>query len=95
MAPMRLALALATLAAMASNASVQVAGRSLPLFAHVGLIEPLRAQTVDHVARLVGNPFLVDVIVGARQDAHHLAAAGVDADGGAERVHHVDRLRSC
>ena len=45
------------------------------------------------MAGLVGNPFLVHVIVGARQDAHHLASAGVDADRRAERIHHVDRLR--
>ena len=62
------------------------------VLAHIGLIEPLRAQAVDDVARLVGNPFLVDVVIGARQDAHHLAAAGIDADGAAERVHDVDRL---
>ncbi len=61
--------------------------------ADIGLIEPLRAQAVDHVAGLVGNPLLVHVVVGARQNAHHLAPARVDADGRAERVHHVDRLR--
>ena len=64
-----------------------------PVLAHIRLIEPLRAQAIDHVAGLVGNPLLVDVLVGARQDAHHLTAAGVDADGAAERVHDVDRFR--
>ena len=64
----------------------------LPAGAHVRLIEPLRAQAVDHVPGLVGNPFLVHVVIGARQDAHYLPAAGVDADRRAERVHHVDRL---
>ena len=44
------------------------------------------------MAGLVGNPFLVHVVVDARQDAHDLAAAGVDADRRAERVHHVDGL---
>ncbi len=43
--------------------------------------------------RLVGNPFLVHGLVDARQDAHHLAAAGVDADRRADAVHDVDRLR--
>ena len=44
------------------------------------------------MARLVGNPLLVDGLVDARQDAHHLAAARVDADRRAQAVHHVDRL---
>ncbi len=65
----------------------------LAVLAHIRLIEPLRAQAIDHVARLVGNPFLVDVLIGARQNPHHLAAAGIDADGAAERVHDVDQFR--
>ena len=44
------------------------------------------------MAGLVGNPFLVHGLVEARQNPHHLAAAGIDADGGAHRIHHVDRL---
>ncbi len=44
------------------------------------------------MAGLIGNPLLVHVVIGARQDAHHLAPAGIDADGGAERVHDVDRF---
>ena len=43
--------------------------------------------------RLVGNPLLVHFVVPPRQDAHHLASARIDADGGAERIHDVDRLR--
>ena len=43
--------------------------------------------------RLVRNPFFVDVVVGARQDAHDLAAARVDADGAAKRIHDVDQFR--
>ena len=64
----------------------------LPILAQIRLVEPLRAQAVDHVPRFVGNPLLVDVVIGAGQDTHHLAAAGVDADGAAERVHYIDRL---
>src|SRR5581483_10156771 len=60
--------------------------------ADVRLIETLGAQAVDDVAGLVGDPFLVDVVVGARQDAHDLAAARIDPDRRAERVHHVDRF---
>src|SRR6185369_5237393 len=63
------------------------------VFAHVRLVEPLRAQAVDYVARLVGNPLLVHVVVGARQDAHDLAPARIDADGRADRIHDIDRLR--
>ena len=58
----------------------------------VRLIEPLRSQPVDDVAGLVGNPLLVHLVVGAGQNTHDLAPARVDANGGAERVHHVDRL---
>ena len=58
----------------------------------IGLVEALRAQAVDHVAGLVGNPLLVHVVVDARQDAHDLAPAGVDADRRADRVHDVDRF---
>ena len=42
------------------------------------------------MARLVGNPFLVDLFVEARQHAHHLRPARIDADVAALRVHHVD-----
>ena len=60
--------------------------------ADIGLVEPLRAQAIDDVAGLVGNPFFVHVVIGARQDAHHFASARVDADRRAERIHHIDRL---
>ena len=53
-------------------------------------VEPPAHQRVDMVARLVVRPFLVHRIVDARQDAHHLALADVDADVGADRVHDVD-----
>ena len=45
------------------------------------------------MARLVGDPFLVDGIVHARQDAHHFTPARIDANGAAESVHDVDRER--
>ena len=64
----------------------------LPILANVGLVEALGAQSVDHMAGLVGNPFLVHGVVDARQDAHDLAPAGIDADGRADRVHDVDQL---
>ncbi len=54
--------------------------------AHIGPVEPLDAQAVDDVAGLVGDPLLVHLVVDARQDAHHLAPAGVDADRRADRV---------
>ncbi len=59
----------------------------------IGAVEPLRAQAVPYMSRLVGDPLLVDGVVDARQDAHHLAPARIDADGAAERVHRVDRGR--
>jgi hypothetical protein len=39
---------------------------------------------------LSDDPFLVHVLVDARQHAQHLAARAIDADVGADRVHHVD-----
>ena len=67
----------------------------LAALADVRPVEALVAQAVDRVARLVGDPLLVHVVVEARQHAHHRAAARVDADVGAQRIDHVDRSRSC
>ena len=61
--------------------------------ADVGTVEPPGLQPVDDLPRLVGNPFLVHVVVDARKNTHDLASAGVHADRRAERIHHVDRLR--
>ena len=60
--------------------------------AHIRPVEPLVAQAVDGVTGLVGDPLLVDVVVHPRQHAHDLRAARVDADVGAQRIQHVDRL---
>jgi hypothetical protein len=68
-------------------------GAQAPVLTNKGTIEPLQPQPVDHLACLVRDPLLVDGLVDARQDAHDLAAARIDADGGADRVHHVDRRR--
>src|SRR6185437_7276409 len=65
----------------------------LAVLADIGAIKSLSAQTVDDVAGLVGDPFLVHRLIDARQDTHHLAAAGVHADRRAHAVHDVDRLR--
>ncbi len=60
---------------------------------HVRPVEPLASEAIPYEAALVGNPLLVHRIIEPRQDAHHLAVARVDADGRADRVHHVDRFR--
>ena len=62
----------------------------LALLAHPRPVEAVADQRVDVVARLVVDPLLVHVLVDARQDAHHLALADVEADVGADRVHDVD-----
>ena len=69
-------------------------GAQSPAVADVGLVEALQAQAVDDLPGLVGDPLLVDRLVDPRLDAHHLAAAGVDPDCRADRVHHVDASRS-
>ena len=65
-------------------------GLELALPPHIGLVEPLESQAVPDVARLVGNPLLVDGVVLPRQDAQDLAAARIDADIGANSVHDID-----
>ena len=60
--------------------------------AHIGPVEPLAAQAVAGVARLVGDPLLVDVLVQPRQHAQHLAPARVDPDVRTDGVKGVDRV---
>ena len=62
------------------------------MLAHIGLVETLHPQPVDDVTCLVGNPFLVHVVIDARQDAHDLAAASVDPDRRAQRVADIDQF---
>ena len=64
----------------------------LAVLAHIGAVEPLALEAVDDLAGLVADPLLVDVVMVARQDAHHFAPARIDADVAAQRVHHVDAL---
>ncbi len=67
-------------------------GAELAVFPDVGAIQPLRAQPVDDVAGLVGDPLFVHRLVDARQDPHHFATTGIDPDRRAHAIHHVDRL---
>ncbi len=67
-------------------------GDQLAAPAHIRPVEPLYLEPVAGVARLVGDPFLVDLLVEARQHAHHRLAARIDADIAAHRVEHVDGL---
>src|SRR3546814_9700342 len=60
------------------------------LHPHIGLVEPRPDEAVDGVARLVVRPFLVHVLVDARQHTQHLTAARIETHIGADRVHHVD-----
>ena len=60
------------------------------VFADIGLVEALAAQAVPDEAGLVVDPLFVHGVVVARQDAHDLAALGVDADVRPQRIHHVD-----
>src|SRR3546814_18922928 len=61
--------------------------------AQIRTIEPLARQAVTGMARLVVDPLLVHPLVQARQHAQHLAPAGVDADGRADGVQPVARVR--
>ena len=53
-------------------------------------VEAVAHQRIDVVARLIADPLLVHVLVDARQDAHHLTLADVEADVRPDRVHDVD-----
>ena len=65
----------------------------LAVLAHIRLVETALHQPVDRMTGFVGRPFLVHVIVDARQCAQHFATTAVDADIGADAVHHVDAER--
>ena len=91
-APMRSPVSPAACAAIAANASCQVAAMQLAVCAHPGTVEPPPLQPVDREARLVAEPFLVHVLVQARQNAQHFRPARIDADVGADRVQHVDAV---
>jgi len=54
--------------------------------------QPLEAEAVVGVPSLVVDPLFIEAVVDARLDPHHLDAARVDADVGADAVEHVDRL---
>ena len=93
-APIRDGDAALTLPAIGGERLRPARGLERAVDAHVRAVEPLRLKPIDDVPRLVGDPFLVDRIVDARQDAHDLAAARIDPDRGAQRIHDVDRIRS-
>ena len=67
-------------------------GPKLAIFTDVRRVEPLAAQPVPDIARLVGQPFLVHAIMVARQNPHHFAALGIHPDVGTKRIHHIDGL---
>ena len=70
------------------------AGRlQLAVAAHEHLVEPTAHQAVDLIAGLVGNPFLVDVVIDAGKRAHDFAPAAVEPDVRADRIADVDRER--
>ena len=75
---------------MALNASSQLASVSFPRFRMKTLSRRRLRQAVDLIARLVGQPFLIHVVVDPRKRAHDFAATRIDPDIAANRVHHVD-----
>ena len=92
MKPMRCEPAPLTLGGDGRESLAPGRGAQAAVLADIGLVEALRLQAVPDEAGLVGDPLLVHRLVQARQDAHDFAAARINADGGAERVHHVDGL---
>ncbi len=64
----------------------------LAVAADVWPIEPPADQPVARETGLVGNPFFVDRLVQARQDAQYLRSAGIDPDVAADRVEDIYRF---
>lgn len=54
--------------------------------------ESLCPQSITGEARLVINPFLVDIIVQAWDNSHNLESTRIDSDSRAEGVVNIDRL---
>ena len=79
--------------AIAAKGLVPCRGDQLAVLAHPRAIQPPVDQPIDLIARLVGDPLLVHVVVDPRQDAQHFAAAAVEPDVRPAGVGHVDRER--
>ena len=62
----------------------------LTIFAHIGFVQPLPGQPVIGKAALVGQPFLIHIVIVTGQDTHNAGAARIDADVGPEGIHHID-----
>ena len=56
----------------------------------IRLVEALTAQAIDRMARLIRQPFLIDLFIEARQHAQHIIAPRIDANVRADRIHHID-----
>ena len=65
----------------------------LSVFANVGCVQALAAQTIPDKARLIGNPFFIHAVMVAWQEPHHFAALRVHSNVGPKRVHHINALR--
>ena len=64
----------------------------LTVFANIGRVQTLTAQTVPDETGFIGNPFLVHAVVVARQKAHDFAAFGIHTDVRPKRIHHINRF---
>ena len=67
-------------------------GHEFAVAANPGAVEPAAFEAVEGEAAAIGQPFLVDRLILAGENAQHFAAAGVDADGGAGGVEHIDAV---
>src|SRR5215213_9732653 len=89
--PLRAALRTRVAISGASQRMLEPTSSTTSAFSMPAMVEPVADQRIDMVPRLVADPLLVDVLIFARKDAHHLPLADVEADVRADRVHHVDR----
>ena len=73
-----------------SESIIPARRRQLAVFANKRAVETLRIQPVPNKARFIGQPFFIHIIMVARHDAHGFAAAHIDTNIAAQRVHDVN-----
>ena len=71
----------------------QLAAPVSRLLAHKHLIEAALSQAIDLIAPFIGQPFLIHIIIDARQSAHNFAAAAIETDIRANSVRHINAER--
>ena len=70
-----------------------IQGNQLAILAHIGTIQTTLGQPVHRMAGFVAGPLLIHIFIDARKGAQHLPPTAVEADIGANGVHHINGRR--